>query len=90
MTSEDAKAYIDELNKATCSQADRDRGGEVQGVLPAEAYHQDYAELHPDEPYIAINDAPKVVICGSISELYKDAIHWLVRLSSRARRIACG
>jgi len=24
------------------------------------AYHQNYAELHPDNPYIAINDAPKV------------------------------
>ena len=27
---------------------------------PAEEYHQDYARIHPDEPYIAINDAPKV------------------------------
>jgi len=26
----------------------------------AEAYHQDYATLHPYDPYIAINDAPKV------------------------------
>lgn len=27
---------------------------------PAEAYHQDYATRHPDNPYIMINDAPKV------------------------------
>jgi peptide-methionine (S)-S-oxide reductase len=27
---------------------------------PAEAYHQDYLEQHPDAPYIAINDMPKV------------------------------
>jgi peptide-methionine (S)-S-oxide reductase len=27
---------------------------------PAEAYHQDYLEHHPDQPYIAINDLPKV------------------------------
>ena len=27
---------------------------------PAEAYHQDYATLHPRQPYIVINDAPKV------------------------------
>ena len=27
---------------------------------PAEAYHQDYATLHPYQPYIAYNDAPKV------------------------------
>jgi peptide-methionine (S)-S-oxide reductase len=26
----------------------------------AEAYHQDYARFHPDDPYIARNDAPKV------------------------------
>ena len=26
----------------------------------AEAYHQDYAEKHPWEPYIVINDRPKV------------------------------
>ena len=28
--------------------------------FPAEAYHQDYAVLHPTQPYIAFNDAPKV------------------------------
>ena len=26
----------------------------------AETYHQNYATLHPDDPYIASNDAPKV------------------------------
>jgi peptide-methionine (S)-S-oxide reductase len=26
----------------------------------AEGYHQNYAELHPDNPYILYNDAPKV------------------------------
>jgi peptide-methionine (S)-S-oxide reductase len=26
----------------------------------AEPYHQDYATLHPDEPYIRYNDAPKI------------------------------
>ena len=26
----------------------------------AEAYHQDYATLHPNEPYIYYNDAPKI------------------------------
>ncbi len=28
--------------------------------FPAEAYHQDYATLHPYQPYIAFNDSPKV------------------------------
>jgi peptide-methionine (S)-S-oxide reductase len=31
-----------------------------QPFNPAEAYHQRYASLHPDEPYVAINDAPKI------------------------------
>lgn len=31
-----------------------------EAFYPAESYHQDYATLHPGNPYIAINDAPKV------------------------------
>jgi len=27
---------------------------------PAEGYHQNYATLHPDQPYIAFNDLPKI------------------------------
>jgi peptide-methionine (S)-S-oxide reductase len=30
------------------------------GFYPAEAYHQDYARKHPLEPYIVLNDRPKV------------------------------
>ena len=33
---------------------------------PAEAYHQDYARLHPNDPYIVYNDAPKVVALKSL------------------------
>jgi peptide-methionine (S)-S-oxide reductase len=32
----------------------------LKGFFPAEAYHQDYAAHHPDNPYIVYNDAPKV------------------------------
>ena len=32
----------------------------LKGFFPAEAYHQDYATRHPHNPYILINDAPKV------------------------------
>ena len=32
----------------------------LKAFYPAEAYHQDYATLHPDEPYIRYNDTPKV------------------------------
>jgi peptide-methionine (S)-S-oxide reductase len=31
-----------------------------KGFYPAEGYHQNYLTLHPDNPYIAINDLPKI------------------------------
>jgi peptide-methionine (S)-S-oxide reductase len=34
--------------------------GALEGFYPAEAYHQDYLTLHPNQPYIAYNDIPKV------------------------------
>jgi len=32
----------------------------LQAFYPAEAYHQNYATLHPHQPYIVMNDAPKL------------------------------
>src|SRR3954453_14062087 len=32
----------------------------LTGFYPAEGYHQNYATLHPDNPYIRYNDLPKV------------------------------
>ena len=32
----------------------------LKAFYPAEAYHQDYMALHPTQPYIVVNDAPKV------------------------------
>ena len=32
----------------------------LKAFYPAEAYHQHYATRHPNQPYIAFNDAPKV------------------------------
>jgi peptide-methionine (S)-S-oxide reductase len=54
-------AYIDQLARSGTI-----RGKIVTQVAPlsqfyvAEAYHQDYATLHPEQPYIVYNDAPKV------------------------------
>lgn len=31
-----------------------------RGFYPAEQYHRHYAVLHPDDPYIVINDLPKL------------------------------
>lgn len=33
----------------------------LTGFYPAEAYHQHFAEHHPDYPYIVYNDKPKLV-----------------------------
>ncbi len=32
----------------------------LKAFYPAEDYHQNYAALHPNQPYIMFNDAPKV------------------------------
>jgi peptide-methionine (S)-S-oxide reductase len=43
----------------------------LAGFYAAEDYHQDYATLHPDDLYIRINDAPKVVnLRKDFPELY--------------------
>jgi peptide-methionine (S)-S-oxide reductase len=44
------------------------------GFYPAEAYHQDYAALHPDSPYIATFDLPKIAnLKTTIPEVYRDS-----------------
>ena len=56
-----AKAYIAQLDqakmfpKAIVTKVDEDTG-----FYPAEAYHQNYLTLHPDSPYIARFDLPKI------------------------------
>jgi peptide-methionine (S)-S-oxide reductase len=56
-----AQAYIDQLNQAKVfSAAIVTQVVPLNKFYPAEDYHQDYATLHPNEPYIMINDLPKV------------------------------
>jgi peptide-methionine (S)-S-oxide reductase len=44
----------------------------LKAFYDAEAYHQDYAEKHPENPYIVYNDAPKVAnLKAEFPELYK-------------------
>jgi peptide-methionine (S)-S-oxide reductase len=56
-----AQAYVDQLNQAKVFSRPI-----VTQIVPlkvfyrAEGYHQDYATLHPDNPYIATFDLPKV------------------------------
>lgn len=68
-----AKAYIAQLDKAAVySQPIVTRVSSLEGFYPAEDYHQDYATKHPNDMYIVINDAPKVVaLKKTLPELYR-------------------
>ena len=56
-----AEAYIAQLNAAKVYKKPIvTKVGALEGFFPAEAYHQDYLTLHPNQPYIAYNDIPKV------------------------------
>ena len=57
-----AKAYVAQLDaaKAFGKPIVTKTGTMKAAFYPAEAYHQDYATLHPNNPYIVFNDAPKV------------------------------
>jgi peptide-methionine (S)-S-oxide reductase len=56
-----AQAYIDQLNNAKAfSRPIATQVVALKAFYPAEAYHQDYATHHPNDPYIVFNDAPKV------------------------------
>jgi peptide-methionine (S)-S-oxide reductase len=56
-----AEAYISQLDKAgVFSRPIVTKVVPLQSFYPAESYHQNYAALHPNQPYIVFNDAPKV------------------------------
>jgi peptide-methionine (S)-S-oxide reductase len=56
-----AEAYIAQLDKAKVFPSPIvTQVVALKAFYPAEAYHQDYATRHPDNPYIVYNDAPKV------------------------------
>ena len=45
----------------------------LKGFYPAEAYHQDYATRHPDSPYIATFDLPKIAnLKAAMPHIYRD------------------
>jgi peptide-methionine (S)-S-oxide reductase len=70
-----AKAYIAQLDAAKAyPRPIMTRTGTMNAAFyPAEAYHQDYATLHPNQPYIMFNDAPKVASLKALfPALYRD------------------
>ena len=66
-----AETYIAQLNAAkSFSRPIVTKVEKLDAFYPAEDYHQDYAHLHPMNPYIYINDAPKV---EQLKKIFADA-----------------
>jgi peptide-methionine (S)-S-oxide reductase len=68
-----AQAYISQLDQAkSFPRPIVTQVVALKAFYPAEPYHQNYATLHPNNPYIAINDAPKVDhLRDQFPDLYK-------------------
>ena len=66
-----ARAYIAQLDEARVFNRPivTKTGTLGAAFYPAEAHHQDYATNHPNQPYIAYNDAPKV---DNLKKLFPD------------------
>jgi peptide-methionine (S)-S-oxide reductase len=69
-----AQAYIAQLDAAhVFKRPIATKLEPLAGFYPAEAYHQDYATLHPNYPYIVFNDLPKVeALKQTFADLYRD------------------
>jgi peptide-methionine (S)-S-oxide reductase len=69
-----AQAYIAQLDKAgVFPHRIVTQVVPLQAFYPAEAYHQNYAAMHPMQPYIMFNDAPKVThLKQEFPELYTE------------------
>ena len=68
-----AEAYIAQLDAAKVYHSQIvTQVAPLKAFYEAEAYHQDYATLHPDNAYIMYNDAPKVAnLKQQFPDLYK-------------------
>jgi peptide-methionine (S)-S-oxide reductase len=71
----EATAYIAQLNRAKAfGKPIVTRVDPLKGFYPAERYHQNYLTLHPEQPYIATYDLPKVAALKSLfPEAYRAA-----------------
>jgi len=68
-----AQAYVDQLNRAKVfKQRIVTQVVPLKAFYKAEDYHQDYLVHHPNQPYIVINDLPKVAyLREQFPQLYK-------------------
>jgi peptide-methionine (S)-S-oxide reductase len=69
-----AERYIAQLDAAKAFRAKIvTQLAPLQAFYPAEAYHQDYATLHPNQPYIAMHDRPKIAnLKAAMPEVFRD------------------
>jgi peptide-methionine (S)-S-oxide reductase len=69
-----ADSYIKQLTTAkTFSHPIVTQVAKLKAFYPAEEYHQHYLEHNPTQPYIVINDLPKVAaLKKEFADLYKD------------------
>ena len=69
-----AKDYIAQLNQAKIYGKPLATTVELsKPFYVAEDYHQDYLTLHPHQPYIAINDLPKIANLKKVfPDIYRD------------------
>jgi len=67
-----AQGYIDQLTAAKAfPKPIATEVAPLDKFYPAEDYHQNYLALHPDQPYIVMNDLPKLASLKSeLPELY--------------------
>lgn len=70
------QAYFDQLKTAkSFSKPIVTQVVPLKAFYDAEDYHQDYATLHPEQPYIAYNDLPKVENLKKVfPAVYRDSI----------------
>jgi len=69
-----AQAYIAQLSRSQAfARPIVTLVSDLHGFYPAEGYHQDYLLHHPYQPYIVINDLPKIEKLKRLyPELYQD------------------
>jgi len=69
-----AESYIKQLTAAkTFSRPIVTKVEKLRGFYQAEEYHQDYLAHHPNQPYIVINDQPKVAaLKKQFADIYRN------------------
>jgi peptide-methionine (S)-S-oxide reductase len=80
-----AEAYVAQLDKAgVFAHPIATKISQLDAFYAAEAYHQDYATLHPENPYISYYDLPKV---ENLSRLFPELYRPKAKLVTLGRAV---